>query len=748
MGLVITAQAQSLLLGVIVNGQDKHMIQLFEEQDGKLSMASNELADLGIKAKVDGDTLQSLEDLENCHYTIDSGAQVVHIQVSDNALIAQNLFTPPVKKSSIALQIDTGAVVNYDSQLTRSAGATSTNNLATLRLFGGQGVLESSALQSSNLQDTHIVRLDSTWSNADATTARQWSVGDLVTGSLSWTRSVRLFGVQANTRFGLRPDLVTYPQPGISSSVAVPSTVDVYVNGMRQLSGQVSPGPFQVTQVPVSNGGGDISLVVRDASGRETFQTLPFYTSNLMLREDLDSVSLEAGNVRRHYSTQSDDYGPGAVSASYRRGITDQLTLESHVEGSDVLGMGGVGANVLVGNIGVLSGSLAASRMNGTNGNQYGVGFSHVTPLFNASISMLKAGSRFNDIASANGDQQPGTTLRGSIGGSLPGIGSLGLVFAKKRINLFDEYNLTSTNTQTSSLSLVFSRALPGGVDGSVTAFHDFTGTTGNGMFFGLSIPIGQDANVSLANSNSGGNSAQTVQIVHNAVNRGDIGWRYQQQRGELSSEDLGLSYKSPYGFVSAEAEQSAGTMAWRVGASGAISTLDGHVFVSNSIDDSFAVVDTAGIAGVEVLQENRPVGRTNNQGILFIGGLRAYETNQLSIAAGDIPLDINLSFDRLNVVPNDRSGVMARFPITQSHSAIIRILDSASQPLPPGTEVTLTISGEHTNVGYDGECFMQTLSANNTITAKAKGRDLCHASFDYTAQPGSIPSIGPLTCL
>lgn len=746
-GQLLPAQAQSLLLAVFINGQDKQMVQGFEEQHGKLSMAREDLLALGIKAPRQGGAVQVLDRLPGCHYRIDWNAQVVYLQLPEGALIARQLRPSPPARVAPALQGQLGAVLNYDSQFTHGDGQTSSSNLATLRVSSAAGVLESGVLQSHTASLDQTVRLQTTWSQSDTADLRRLNTGDFVTGSLSWTRSVRLLGLQSSTAFGLRPDLITYPQPGISAAVAVPSSVDVYVNGMRQLSGQVAPGPFEVDSLPVTSGAGDISLLIKDASGRQTRQTLPFYTSNLLLREGLDAVSMEAGSVRRHYATQSNDYGPGAFSASYRRGLSDRFTLESHLEGSDSLAMAGLGGDWLVGQWGVLNGSLAQSRAEAGAGRQYGVGFARATPWFNAGVSLLKADAGFNDIASVNGDQRPGTTLRANLGGTLPGVGSLGMVFVKKRVNLYDVDTVASSSVQTSSLSLTFSRPLPGGAYGSVTAFHDFAGGTGNGLFVGLSMLLGARTQLSVDSSHSGGSSYQTVQAEQATVSRGDIGWQLSQQRGDINVDDLGVSYKSAYGLLSAQAEQSAGSTAMRIGARGAVSTLDGHVFASNTIDDSFAVADTDGIAGVQVYQENRPVGRTNSQGLLFIEGLRAYQNNQLSIDPGDVPLDVDLGSDRLQVYPRDRSGVLARFAIQRSRSATVKLLDRDGKALALGAKVTVDATGETTRVGYEGEFFVQRLSASNAVTVQARGKPLCHARFTYVATAGSIPLIGPLTC-
>jgi len=39
----------------------------------------------------------------------------------------------------------------------------------------------------------------------DVNTLRRYSLGDFITGGLSWTRPVRLEGIQVNADFSMRP---------------------------------------------------------------------------------------------------------------------------------------------------------------------------------------------------------------------------------------------------------------------------------------------------------------------------------------------------------------------------------------------------------------------------------------------------------------------------------------------------------------------------------------------------------------
>src|SRR5262249_39829122 len=95
------------------------------------------------------------------------------------------------------------------------------------------------------------VRLDTTWMLSDPRSLVTYRAGDLISGGLTWTRPVRLAGVQIQRSFSLRPDLITMPLPQFGGTAAVPSTLDVYVNNVRTFSQSIPGGPFEISNIPV-----------------------------------------------------------------------------------------------------------------------------------------------------------------------------------------------------------------------------------------------------------------------------------------------------------------------------------------------------------------------------------------------------------------------------------------------------------------------------------------------------------------
>ena len=229
----------------------------------------------------------------------------------------------------------------------------------------------------------------------------------------------------------MRPDLVTFPLPLVAGSAAVPSTVDVLVNGAKVLSSQVPPGPFQVPQLPVLSGAGTVSMTVTDAVGRQVTTTLPFYASPTLLAEGLSTWAVEAGAVRRNWGVLSNDYGAWAGSATWRRGLSSSLTAEAHAEGTAGQAMVGAGLVADAFRFAVVNVAVAGSAASGRQGASVAVGFDRLGRGFSFGASGVFATSDFRDIAALNGDPVPVRQINANVGLSLGRWGWAGVAYAQ-----------------------------------------------------------------------------------------------------------------------------------------------------------------------------------------------------------------------------------------------------------------------------------------------------------------------------
>ena len=775
------APTRDLILDVLINEHPLGITGDFTERDGQLFADSRDLDTLGLRTGVTGAQI-ALRDLRGISYRLDERTQTLYITASYAALRPTALdLRSAARATQGPLDTGFGAVANYNVVATHASGQTVAEGVLDTRVFTPVGVAAAGfiATQGGGPSTRPLIRLETTYSYSDPDSLRQYQAGDFINGGLSWSRPVRLAGAQVTTNFGIRPDLVTFPVPSIAGQVAVPSSVDVLVNGVQLLSRSISSGPFEVPQLPILTGAGTVSVVVRDATGQQSTQNLSVYGTTQLLKRGLSAYSAELGVLRLNYGVLSDDYGPPAGSVTYRYGLNDWLTLEGHGEASvgdhDFLGqrtstggMAGGGVAFTVGGYGVVSLDAAASHFGKSSGGLVSAGFERIANVVSVSGSVQAASKGFGDIATQSGDPVPRLQVRGNVGLALGDYGalSLGYVGAMRPAppvglqNLQNAINANAANealgivsllpaTRTSLVSASYTRSFFGGrASFYATAYHDFANTGSTGAMIGVAFPFGQRGSVGVSAGTTASAPYGSVQTSQSAVNIGDFGWQTNVSAGQPTRELALGQYKSPWGLVEGGVDRTGNQTALRGDVQGALVFADGDFFATNTINDSFAVVETDHTPGIGILHENRPVGHTDSSGHFLVPDLRAFDDNRIGIDPNDVPMDTDLTTISKIVRPQDRSGVVVHFDVHRSAGAVVRLTDAAGKPLAIGGKAKLAgATAPAVPIGYDGEVFVTGLSPHNVLNVTRGDAKACVARFDYAPTGDILPTIGPVPC-
>jgi len=439
------------------------------------------------------------------------------------------------------------------------------------------------------------------------------------------------------------------------------------------------------------------------------------------------------------------------------------VTAEAHAEGTKKLGMAGAGVVVNVANLGTVNVAAAGSTMSGQAGKQLSVGAQRVGRQFSLGASATFGDRTFNDIATVNGDAVLRREITANAGLSLGWFGSLGVAYTgidrdpttQAALNA-DEVRSLLTNsvngvyyvnqaTRAHILSLSYSVPF-GDVMFFGTGYHDFASNQ-SAVLFGLSVALGGRTTASVSVGSGSTGAYGQVQAVRSADSVGDWGYQAYGTTGHPAHEFAELEYKSPWALLSAGGDRNGHQTTPRVEAQGALALADGTVFATNTIDDSFAVVDTNGMENIRVLSENREVGRTDSSGKLLVPELRSFEVNRLAIDPTDVPADVSISTPTREVRPQDQSGVVVNFDVHVSHGAVVHLVDPAGLPLPIGSAATLKATGAAIPVGYGGLAYVEGLSSHNSLAVERPDGHRCTVTFDYSPHAGDIPTIGPLRC-
>ena len=769
----------ALQLEIFIDGHPARLIGSFLRlPDGRMASKRSELREAGIQAPGAGSGTDQvvLETLPGLTYRYDEPGQAIHLNIPAALRAAHDYDGAGARVDGVPVKSATGAVLNYNLfssalRSTHNPNVTYQGASATLdaRLFSQLGTLGQSAiLGSTTSAQVKALRLDTAFTYSDPVSLTTYKAGDSISSGLAWTRPVRIGGVQIQRNFGLRPDLVTLPLPSVSGSAAVPSTLDVYVNNVKTFSQEVDAGPYRVNNLPLLGGDGTARVVLHDASGHEIEQSLPFFATARLLKPGLMDYSVEAGLPRLFYGVQSQAYAKKPVaSASLRRGLFDWLTIETHAEATSGLVNGGVGAVTRLFSRAALTVAVSGSQSGAGRGLQgygafetrmFGMGFnfatqrnfgafddlasataSPVAKIYGASVS---AGGNTDPYAIRTAIRPPRVQDRISVSLPLPfdSNSSLGLSFVNQR-------DSSSRHSQLASISL--SRTLPFGVSAYATAYADMVHRQQGGVFFGLSAPLGTHISASTGFS-TGPNGWAATTDVSKPLGRqnGDYGWRVRDAEGrhQSSAQTAALSYRSPYGRIEAGASQQRGAAQGTAEFEGAVAVLGGGVYAANRIDDSFAVVD-AGAPNIDVLYENRLIGRTNSAGRLLVPDLRSYQRNKIEIDPRGLPIDAVAATTQDVIAPADRSGILVDFKVrTNVQAAVVVLQDKTGKMLAPGSAGTLAGAREAFVVGYDGRAYISGLARANSIRVETATGG-CTASFAFAPARNAQVTIGPVVC-
>ncbi|HJT98928.1 MAG TPA: fimbria/pilus outer membrane usher protein [Rhodanobacteraceae bacterium] len=735
---------ETLYLEVVINGNETHKLASVSRSAGHFHVGAETLRRLGFRLPGESGSVD-LDTMRGVTYRYDESRQRLEITAADELLdLDRNVLNAP-ETAPPRPSASNGLLLNYDVYGTRDDESNSgLSAFSELRAFGNWGVLANTwlaRLSDSPGSDAHAdtARLDTTWTRSFVDSTSVLRVGDSITGSLPWSRATRFGGIQLQRDFGLQPDLITFPIPQFLGQAAVPSTVELYVNGLRRYSGETPAGPFQLGAIPIVNGAGEAQVVVTDALGRQTTYDFPFYTTSELLRSGLDDYSLELGFVRRNYGTASFDYaGDPTASGVYRRGMNDWLTLETHAEAISGLANGGAGGVVQIGDGGVLTGSYAQSSGHGRDGHQAELGYSWRNTWLNFALDRTQSFGDYRDVASLYGPPPARRTDRALLGVTYAPVGSFGANYVE----------LTYPDQPRSRFASAFYfRSFGSRFALSVSLNQNLDDHDDRSAFVGLSMSFGDGKSASLSAQHDSHGNFGAVDVSKPISPDGGYGWHVRAQDGAgLSGGQAEFGYRGDRVQTLVGGQTQDGNTLGYGELTGALVFMDSHLFAARRIDDAFAVVAT-GTPDVPVMLENRVIGNTDANGDLLITPLNAYQRNRVAIDPMRLPADARIDRVDDEVVPSDRAGVLVNFRIAPVEAASVVLHDADGHPLPVGSLVELNgDASAGALVGYDGTVYLEGVKPRNALLVHAPAGD-CRVRFDYRYEAGSVPLIGPLSC-
>jgi outer membrane usher protein len=179
---------------------------------------------------------------------------------------------------------------------------------------------------------------------------------------------------------------------------------------------------------------------------------------------------------------------------------------------------------------------------------------------------------------------------------------------------------------------------------------------------------------------------------------------------------------------------------------SGSIVKFDENYFISQRVNDSYALVNTNGIKNVRVYLENQAYTKTNDQGIAFIPRLRSFSRNHVSIEQSDLPFDVEIASLIMQPVPAWRTGILINFPIKKIKPVTLKLIKENGELVSAGSSLKLNGVELESLVGFDGLVYLNNLQETNQLEAYFNTGQ-CKTELTVNKADENIPYLGEFIC-
>gem|GEM_PF-2454454 len=631
-----------------------------------------------------------------------------------------------------------GGYLNYAAHADTVAGRPIFNGLFGLGVSNSSGgAFTTNFVTQDLLSRPRAIRLDTGWQFDNPDNHRSLHVGDFITQPASLGIPVRFAGISVATDFSTEPQFITFPTASARGVAALPSVVDVLVNGYKTGSALIPAGPYDIGAIAGVSGMNQAQVVVRDVTGSAHIVSLSFYTTPTLLKPGLSSYAYEAGTERFNYGIDSGSYGHPFAQGTWRHGFTDRFTSETHVEITKSFQSYGLGGTLSLNDAGTFNAGLMQSIGAAGTGRRALVGYEYRTPRLSAFAQVQLADQAFREIG------YDATT------GGLRSLWQTGLSFILPR---GDQFSFTSINrrfwgnTSQQFLDFGFARAMPRGT-----------------LLLGYVMPqSGQPGLASATFVTSFG--ARGSAVTSASVQQGKVSQDLAMQLGMPPSgigdaidfrEQSGAS-KSLYAQATHQTQGMSESLALLASSaradlfadfSSSLIFLDHRALQARRVMDSYGLVELPDYPNVDVLLNNHKIGETDNHGDFVLPSLLPYSANTIGIDPSKLPISANIASINAVAVPNRGGAVIVRFATQRPGGVLITVVDSNGQPLSPGT----IVRSQDSNVwpiAEDGQAYLAGIAPGKHTLQSSRGTVPCEFDVTVPNDVEQMPNLGKVVCV
>jgi outer membrane usher protein len=659
----------------------------------------------GTRATIDGEEFVSLSSLQpEVSFALDPANLTLSVTVPPRWLGVTVLNMSVGRPPGITYSSTTSAFVNYTANW-RDFG--SFDGFAEGGLSMGSELLYSGVSRDAS---GNFVRGQTNLTVDRRDSLQRIVLGDTFANAGELGGGAFLAGVSVARDYDLDPYFIPYPTMTLGGAVTTPSRADIYVDGALVRREELPPGQFDLTNLQLPTGAGNVQVVIRDAFGQERVLANPFYATSQVLARGLQDYSYSLGFRRDNVGTSSADYGSLVFLGHHRFGWTDSVTPEARIEAGRQLVSGGAGVAWRVA-FGEFSLDLAGSHDHGESGGAGSLSYRFIGRPVSFGLLLRRQSPRYANVGLAASDDRPTLDVNAFAGVQISG-----------RLSLTGQYTLSQMRDapETRRASLIASLTMQrlGSVFLSIGR-SSLAGTAGTDAFVGYSYAFAGNTVASVSYARQQGAGTTNVNVQRPLPIGEGIGYQASATSTTGSSQGTGLfQYQGPFGRYDFEVDHSGGIDTKTVSVTGGVVMIGGTLLPTRTVGDSFALVRVPGVGEVTALANNQPVGQTDANGDVLVPNLLPYYGNRLGIKDTDVPLDYEVGATEKTVAPPYRGGALVTFPVrrTQSIRGKVLVETGRGELVPAFGQVTLSVTGHGvvSPLGGRGEFEFENLASGN----------------------------------
>jgi outer membrane usher protein len=575
----------------------------------------------------------------------------------------------------------------------------------------------------------------------DRRRVRRWTFGDgfAQTGALGGDAWVA--GISVAREFGIAPYFVRHPSLSLSTPIAVPSTVEVHVNGRLVSQQKVDPGRLDMRNLPLTVGRNDARVVVRDAFGASREISTSYYLTSSVLAPGVHDYQYSLGFNRQSVGAASWDYRSPVALARHRAGVTDALTLGGRLEAGAGLVSLGPSVNLRL-PFGEFEGGAAMSAGREGTGGAALSAYTLAGSVVSAGVSALFATGSYATLNALPPASRP--RIEASAFASVSPGSRLSVTAQHTRATLHG-----GAGRMRSALLATTQFARDAQITVSAAATRDETGR-GHEVFAGVTLLFGR-ASASVAAARGPAGASLVVDAQEPLPVGTGYGFNVRAETGALDTFSGAARFQNRHGRYEVRRDVFGGQGVTTASITGAVVAIGGGVYTSRPVQDSFALLRVPGVSGVRAFASHQQVGRTNDNGDLLVPELQAYYGNILNIADSDIPLAYSIDEVSMTLAPPHRGGALAVFSVQMIRriTGTVRFVSGGEQRIPEYGDMTVVLEGEPivSPIGSTGGFYFENLPPGRHRATVEDARARCEVTLDVPAATEPVVDLGMLQC-